>query len=150
MEIMENAKLCKIKIMENGIKTCMEDPIPSRLMQPSIDVLLPILTKLTNKSLQEGTMNGIKESVIDPLLKKTGLDVRPVNNLLFLSKLIERVVDKQLNEHMTRNCLHESSQFAYKQFHNTEKMMLGITEDVLRGFENNQATVIFFRLQCCI
>ena len=95
-------------------------------------------------------MNGIKESVIDPLLKKAGLDAdekknfRPVNNLLFLSKLIERVVDKQLNNHMTRNCLHESSQFAYKQFHNTETMMLGITDEVLRGFDENQATVIIF------
>ena len=50
----------------------------------------------------------------------------------------------QLDEHMTVNCLHENSQFAYKQHHNTEMMMLGITEEVLQGFDNNQATVIIF------
>ena len=148
-ELVTEEEVGKI-IKANGIKTCFEDPIPSKLMQPSVDVIIPVLTKLTNKSLIEGSMNGIKESVIDPLLKKAGLDAdekknfRPVNNLLFLSKLIERVVDKQLNNHMTRNCLHESSQFAYKQFHNTETMMLGITDEVLRGFDENQATVIIF------
>ena len=95
-------------------------------------------------------MEGIKESVLDPLLKKAGLDseeyknFRPVNNLLYLSKLTERCADDQLDGHMTRNSLHEGSQFAYKTHHNTELMMLGVTDEVLRGFDNNQATVIIF------
>ena len=43
-------------------------------------------------------MDGIKQSVIDPLLKKSGFDVdekksyRSVNNLVFFSKSIEHVV----------------------------------------------------------
>ena len=128
----------------------MEDPIPSKLMQPSLDVVLPVLTQLVNQSLKEGSMTGIKESILDPLLKKTGLDVddkknfRPVNNLLYLSKLTERAVAEQLDDHMTLNNLHENSQFAYKTHHNTETMMLGLTDEVLRGFDNNQATVIIF------
>ena len=87
---------------------------------------------------------------MDPLLKKSGLDTeeyknfRPVNNLLYLSKLIERCADEQTNAHMTLNCLHEGSQFAYKNHHNTETMMLGLTDEVLRGFDQNQATVIIF------
>ena len=108
-----------------GVKTCQEDPIPSQLMQPSLDIVLPILTQLVNKSLSEGSMEGIKESVLDPLLKKTGLDVdekknfRPVNNLLYLSKLIEIAVDDQLDKHMTKHNLHENSQFAYKAHQST-------------------------------
>ena len=41
-------------------------------------------------------MEGVKESIIDPLLKKTGLDVnekknyRPVNHHLFFDKLVVR------------------------------------------------------------
>ena len=139
------------KIMkENGIKTSAEDPIPSKLMQSSLDILLPVLTKLINKSLSEGSMDGVKWSVVDPLLKKTGLDIdskknyRPVNNLVFFSKLIERIVVKRLEEHMTKNNLQEGSQFAYKKDHNTETMMLGITDEVLRGFDNNMATIVIF------
>ena len=137
-------------IQSRGIKTCQEDPIPSQLMQPSLDIVLPILTQLVNKSLSEGSMEGIKESVLDPLLKKLGLDVdeknnfRPVNNLLYLSKLIEREVDYQVDKHMTKHNLHENSQFPYKTNHNTETMMLGVTDEVLRGFDENKATVIIF------
>ena len=137
-------------IKASGIKTSMEDPIPSQVLQQSLDISLPILTVLINKSLLEGSMDGVKESIIDPLLKKAGLDIdeqknyRPVNNLLFFSKLVERVVDKQLNEHMTVNNLHENSQFAYKQHHNTETMMLGVTDEVLRGFDENLATIVIF------
>ena len=67
-----------------------------------------------------------------------------MNNLLFLSKLIERVVGDQLDQHMSSHNLHEHSQFAYKLHHNTETMMLGLTDEVLRGFDENQATVIVF------
>ena len=137
-------------IKEFGIKTSMEDPIPSKLLQSSIDVVLPVMTELINKSLQEGSVEGVKESVIDPLLKKTELDIdekknyRPVNNLLFFSKMVERVVSDQLNKHMVKNALHESTQFGYKEFHNTETMMLGVIDEVLRGFDENLATVVIF------
>ena len=137
-------------IKEKGIKTCIEDPIPSRLLKESLDIAVPILTKLINKSMQEGNVDGIKWSIIAPLLKKAGLDnevyknFRPVNNLVFLSKLTERCVDIQLDEHMSINNIHEPTQFAYKKCHNTETMMLGVTDEVLRGFDQNQATVIIF------
>ena len=65
--------------------------------------MLPVYADLINKSLSEGSMDGVKSSVIDPLLKKAGLDCdtkknyRPVNNLMFFSKLIERVVKKRMD-----------------------------------------------------
>ena len=45
---------------------------------------------------------------------------------------------------MTVNNLHEPSQFAYKLHHNTETMMVGVTDEVLKGFDENKATVIIF------
>ena len=95
-------------------------------------------------------VENVKSSVIDPLLKKAGLDIdtrknyRPVNNLPFFSKLIERVVKKRMDGHMTINALHEPSEYGYKKFHNTEIMMVEVFDDVLRGFDKNQATIIIF------
>ena len=45
---------------------------------------------------------------------------------------------------MTNNTLHISEEFGYKQFHNTETMMLGLTDEVLRGFDEGQATIVIF------
>ena len=137
-------------IKDHGIKTSAEDPIPSKLLISSLDILLPVLTKMVNKSLSEGCIDGVKWSIIDPLLKKAGLDTekhknyRPVNNIVYFSKLTERVVASRLEEHMNINNLHESTQFAYKREHNIETMMIGLTDEVLRGFDNNMATIVIF------
>ena len=76
--------------------------------------LIPLLVELVNKSLEEGSMAPVRTSVIDPLLKKMGLDIegrknyRPMNNLASLSKLIERIVKSRIEEHMEKNRLHNN------------------------------------------
>ena len=128
----------------------MEDPIPSKILQVIIKEALPALVTLINQSLSTGSIDGVKFSAIDPLLKKCGLDsdvkknYRPVNNLVFFSKLIERVVSRRLNSHMTLNGLQNDKNFAYKKHHNTETMMVGLVDEVLEGFEDGKCTVIVF------
>ena len=76
--------------------TCANDPIPSKLVKQHMDVLLPLITRMINKSLSNGTFAEIwKISVIRPLIKKKGIECilknyRPVSNLSFISKLTER------------------------------------------------------------
>ena len=137
-------------IKEYGVKTSSEDPLPASLIKSTLDELIPIYVHLVNKSLADGTMNGIKHSEISPLLKKQGLDAdtlknyRPVNNLVFLSKLIERIVQKRIEYHMESNNLHTKEFFGYKRFHSTETMMLGITEEILSGFDDGKCTIMLF------
>ena len=137
-------------IKEFGIKTSSEDPIPSNILKMICNEALPTLVMLVNQSLSTGCMDGVKLSIIDPLLKKCGLDCdikkhyRPVNNLLFFSKLIERIVLKRINTHMGNNSLNNDNAFAYKKFHNTETMMLGLVNEVLQGFDENKCTIILF------
>ena len=96
-------------IKEFGVKTSVEDPIPAKLIKSTSDILVPVYVELINKSLAEGTMETIKSSVIDPLIKKAGLDIdakknfRPVNNLRFFSKLIERVVKNTCRKMLCMN-----------------------------------------------
>ena len=91
-------------IAESGLKCSPADLLPQSLLKKNIDFLLPLLVDLVNLSLKSGDVNGVKEADIIPLLKGNGLDpnvlknFRPVSNLLFLGKLIERVVLRRLNE----------------------------------------------------
>ena len=57
-----------------GIKTSGEDTLPGSLCKDIIEDLLPYYCDLVNKSLLTGSMEGIKDSVIIPLLKKSGTD----------------------------------------------------------------------------
>ena len=135
-------------IKESKIKTCPNDPLPSGLLGSVVECLLPYICHLINKSFETGQLEGIKESVIRPLLKKAGLDTdvlnsyRPVSNLVFISKLMEKVVNKQFSEHLIKNNLDLKYQHGYKKYHSTETLILRVIDDVLIGFENNSATIM--------
>ena len=130
------------------IKTSFDDPLPASVLKPSLDTVLPYMLELVNTSLSTGNISGLKESTITPLLKKIGLDLnkhthyRPLFNLQFLSKLIEKVVLNRLTDHMSVNNLHCPKQFGYKKHHSSETLLLEIVDDTLIGFDKNSATVM--------
>ena len=51
---------------------------------------------------------------------------RPVSNLSFISKLIEKVVAKQLNYFISHEAISNVHQSAYRSFHSTETALLKI------------------------
>jgi hypothetical protein len=63
--------------------------------------------------------------MILPLLKKPRLDMnnlknyRPVSNLPFVSKIIEKVVASRIEDHLDKRKLHDNRQSAYRSFHST-------------------------------
>ena len=87
-------------------KTCCLDPIPTKLVLDCLDILLPVITKIINYSLEHGVFPSVwKNALVFPLLKKDGLEsifknYRPVSNLQFISKLTESAVAKQLQHHI--------------------------------------------------
>ena len=97
-----------------ALKSCSLDPMPSTLVSKCED-LVPVLTKIIDNSLQSGPFPDIwKEALVFPLLKKPGLDVifkmfRPISNLSFVSKLIERDAFNQIHGHLVSNNLHPVS-----------------------------------------
>ena len=73
---------------------------------------MPVLTSIVNLSMSQGVMPSCtKEALLDPLLKQSSLDhelfchYRPISNLMFTSKLCERVVAMQVNGHLNENGL---------------------------------------------
>ena len=135
-------------IKDMGIKTSCQDPLPGSILKNIMDDLLPYICDLVNKSLTTGSVDGVKDCVIFPLLKKAGIDpeslknYRPVTNEVFVSKITEKVVTIRLFEHMTANSLHSKYQHGYKKFHGTETLLLKVVDDVLIGFESNSATIV--------
>ena len=95
------------KIIRNSpTKSCLLDLWPTFLIKECSDILLPSITKLVNCSLTEGCVpDGFKTAVVSPLIKKATLpaddfkNYHPVSGLSFISKLVERVIAKQLLEH---------------------------------------------------
>ena len=88
-----------------------------------------------------------KEALVIPLLKKKNLDVdfknfRPISNLPFLSKALERIVIDQMSQHCESAALNEKMESAYRRGHSTETALLKVCDDILRGFEKQQVTIM--------
>ena len=94
------------KMAVASMKTCALDPFPSSILLLCIEELLSVITGMFNISLKHGYFaDEWKKALVHHLLKKSGLQLinknfRPVSNLQFTSKLTEKVVAVQLQEHM--------------------------------------------------
>ena len=96
--------------------------------------------------MQSGLFPDIwKKAVVFSLLKKPGLDVifknfRPVSNLSFVSKLIERAAFNQIHGHLVN--LYPVPQSAYRRTPSTETALLKVMNDILLNMNKRHVTIL--------
>ena len=128
-----------VKIIRSmNYKICDLDPMPSKLVGTCIHELIPIIKAIVNGSLVNGVFPSVlKKAVIRPVFKGKGLDsnevgsYRPISNLSFISKIIEKCVSLQLTEHLESHELFATVQSAYRKKHSCETATLKIFNDLL-------------------
>jgi len=82
-----------------------------------------------------------KSAIVKPLLKKTNLDpsdlnsYRPISNLSFVSKVLERLIDSRFTEHADLNNLFSPVQSAYRQHYSTETALVKVHNDIVAGID---------------
>ena len=136
-------------LLNSPPKSCMLDPIPTSLVRQCVDELTPLIACIVNSSLCSGTVPPqFKQAVVTPLLKKTGLNqndfknFRPVSNLPFISKILEKVVLKQLQKHLRDNNFLEPNQSAYRKGHSTETAVLSVLDGLLTKADEKLVSLV--------
>ena len=86
---------------------------------------------------------------VTPLLKKASLDkntfknYRPVSNLSYISKLIEKAVAKQINKYIAQEGISNINQSLnrpiYKAFHSMETALLKMQNDIASSLNRGKA-----------
>ena len=83
-----------------------------------------------------------------PLLKKASLDknvlknYRPVSNLPFLSKVLEKVIAKRLDDYLAACNMQELYQSAYTAHHSTETALLKVKNDICKFVDDQGAAAL--------
>ena len=118
-------------------------------MKATLDDILPAITKLFNLSLSSGLVpEPFKTSLLLPLLKKPTLDpnglnnYRPIANLPFLGKVLERIVSSQLKVHLERSGMFPVFQSAYRNHHSTETALVKLLNDLLLAVDKGDEAVL--------
>ena len=134
-------------------KTSDLDPVPTWLVKEFAPIFAPLFAHVLNVSLEKGYLPASqKEAIVYPGLKKPSLDsddlsnYRPISNLSFVSKLLERVVQCSIvHAHMllylNDNEFLPSVQSAYRQFFSTETAVLKVVTDILAASDKEQISL---------
>ena len=130
-------------------KTCCLDPIPTQFVKQCLDLLVPIITRIINQSFEKSCVpKQFKLAAVTPILKKLDLiaeilkNFRPISNLPFLSKVMEKVAVKQLTLHKEDHNLREKFQSAYRGNHSTETALLRIHHDLLLALDSRMCVML--------
>ena len=135
-------------LMKMTTKSCELDILPTFLLKKSLPKINKFLTRLVNISITSGTFPNVwKTAIVRPLLKKVGLETinsnyRPVSNLSCLSKLLEKAVLSQFNDHCLTSDLMPHFQSAYRPNHSCETALIKLMNDILWNMEEQCVTAL--------
>ena len=138
-------------IMDSAKTSCGLDPMPTSILaKPEIiDTILPMITRIVNMSLLQAVVpSNLKRALVTPLIKKANSDpdvlrnYRPISNLPFLFKIIERVASSQIQRYVSENKLDGDRQSAYRKQHSTETALVRLSNDILRAVDIHQNVIV--------
>jgi len=130
-------------------KQCELDPAPTWLVKQCSDVLSPVIASMINCSFSTSTFPACqKQALVKPLLKKPSMDpfdmksYRPVSNLTFIGKFLERFAVNRLHEHAAAHCLFPVYQSAYRPRHSTETAVVHVLDKIFRAVDSGKVCAL--------
>ena len=133
-----------MKNLKNS-KSCGLDNIDTYILKLTRKFIVPALTHIFNLSISTQTFpKAYKVAKVVPLYKGKECETtdpksyRPLALLPIVSKVLERVVQKQIADYMDKNKFWHPQQHAYRAHHSTTTAMISIRGWKLQKMEDSQ------------
>ena len=126
---------------------CGVDGISAYFLKLGIEHSVYAFTDIINASLKFNKFpERWKKALVKPLPKipfpTAATDYRPISLLPAFSKILEKLVAKQMIQYLKNTGYLDNLQSAYKQGHSTTTALLNVTDDIYEALENSELTFL--------
>lgn len=109
--------------------------------------ILPFITNIINTCILEGVFPDTwKISRVVPLPKKNDIssfgDLRPISILPVLSKLLEKIMNCQIREHINMYNILPLYQSGFRAGHSCTTALLGVMDDIITDIDSGKTTAL--------
>ena len=115
--------------------------IPTFVYKILSPYITPILVSIINKIIDTGIFPSAFKSALVITIHKAGdpknpSNYRPISLLPILSKVVEKILAKQIREHLETQNLLAKTQYGFREQHSTESLLLQLTNNWLQTLDN--------------
>lgn len=133
-----------IHIKSNAVGT---DGLTIGVIKLCCPFILPYLTHVINFCLRNSVYpDEWKRALVTPLPKTNEptefKDLRPISVLSCLSKVLEKLSNKQLTEHVEKNLILPETQSGFRQHHGCSTALANVSDDIFRATDEGKVTVL--------
>lgn len=123
------------------------DQINIKMLKLCVPFITPGITCIINTAITTGKYpRAWKKSLIFPINKINKRvdysDLRPINILPALSKVLELLVYNQIFDCIQQNSIIPTNQSGFRENHSTTSALLKVTDDIIRGLDNGNVTIL--------
>lgn len=137
------------KIISSGASSGSRgsDGISMRMLYLTLPYSMDAILAIVNGSLSEGIFpDAWKCAIVTPIPKHSNpenySDLRPINILPALSKVVEKCVKDQLVPFLETNKILPTMQSGFRKNHSTTSALLNITDDILAASSQGKRTIL--------
>lgn len=123
------------------------DTLTIEMIKLTLDFTLPVVVSIINRSIETNTFPTCwKTALVRPIPKKNCIetlsDLRPISILPVLSKVIEKIVLKQIENYIEMNNIIPKFQSGFRKGHSTETALLHVTDELTEASDNGLSSIV--------
>ncbi len=143
------AEVMKVISKMEPKKSTGHDEISNKVLKAISNGILTPLTIIINRCIKDGTFpKEWKLAKVIPIHKKGSKEdmgnYRPISLLPTMSKVIEKILDKQIREYMEENNYFTPNQFGFRKEHETGHILMKAQEKIAQDKRNKETTIGVF------
>ena len=133
----------------NSTKATGLDEIPAKLVKIGADALAFPFTHVINEILNSGTFpSKLKKAKVIPVHKKGSTEdcnnYRPISILSVFSKIIEKVLNKQITDYLEEFSLLNSKQYGFRRNKNTASALIDLSNKAFSAMNQSKSVLGIF------